>query len=316
MVITGSDFEVIVKPFFEELFQKMGYLVLQVRKQDSGDQKGFDISISFMDECNNERQIFIECKYYTKAQLNWADIFNKQFQLHGSNHNATGFILLSPLKHLSNIDSDLQNAAVKLFQTPVDFWTPDNGIEELFKLEKEIYEKVFDKSHVPVKDDNVVVDKFKALIESLIKKKELLKYSSLVRINNINDKDIIDDDEKTTLDEKLDSILSEDDPKRIVFHKQRMAYKIFLNELEDVNDELRLNILSWQEDLKIKADRLTNKFSLDITYRAENFFFDFIDIAEKELLTFYQEFSLKGDKQKLLHGVVFELAAQCPLDWR
>ena len=45
----------------------MGYLVLQVRKQDSGDQKGFDISILFLDQNNKERHIFIECKYYTTA---------------------------------------------------------------------------------------------------------------------------------------------------------------------------------------------------------------------------------------------------------
>ena len=203
-----------------------------------------------------------------------------------------------------------------MFKTPADFWTPDNAIEELFKIEKDIYEKVYEKKHESSQNKKDILNRFKALIESLIKKKDILKYADIVRINEAKESDIEENNEKTTLDKKLDSILKKDDPKRIEFHKQRIAYRIFLDELIDVNDELRSKILHWQEDLKVKADRLTGKFSIDDNYKAENFFFDFIDTAEKELLSFYQEFCLKGDKQKLLHGVVFELAAQCPLDWR
>ena len=68
--------------------------------------------------------------------------------------------------------------------------------------------------------------------------------------------------------------------------------------------------------MRLKADRLTKKFNIDETYSSANFFHDFFNEAEQEILTFYKDFELKGDKEKLLHGVVMELAAQCPLDWR
>ncbi len=55
---------------------------------------------------------------------------------------------------------------------------------------------------------------------------------------------------------------------------------------------------------------------MDDQYTPAHFFHDFFEIAEIEILTFYKDFELKGDKEKLLHGVVFELAAKCPLDWR
>ena len=80
MPISGSDFEKLVQPFFKEIFEKMGFLVIQVRKQESGNQNGFDISIHFLDDNDIEREFFIECKYYYTAQLYWADIFNKQMQ--------------------------------------------------------------------------------------------------------------------------------------------------------------------------------------------------------------------------------------------
>ena len=57
MPITGSDFEKLIQPFFREIFEKMDFLVFQVRKQESGNQNGFDISIHFLDENDLEREI-------------------------------------------------------------------------------------------------------------------------------------------------------------------------------------------------------------------------------------------------------------------
>ncbi|TJZ49872.1 hypothetical protein FAZ15_22200 [Sphingobacterium olei] len=74
MPITGSDFENLVKPFFKAIFEKMGFLVIQVRKKDSGTQNGFDVSVLFLDDNEQEREFFIECKYYTTAKLEWSEI--------------------------------------------------------------------------------------------------------------------------------------------------------------------------------------------------------------------------------------------------
>ena len=317
MPITGTDFEKLVKPFFRELFEKMDFLVIQVRKQDSGNQNGFDISILFLDDNEQEREIFIECKYYTSAKLEWADIFNKQMQLDASSHKPTAFIALSPLRDLSNIDHSIQAKAVTKFKYPVDFWTPDKDIKRLFALDKEIYKKVYDTTNYDIViDEKKEIKRIKAIINNLIQKKDALQYSDLIRIEETVKIPSEDSKLKTTLDEKLNSILKEDDENRIIYHRIRANYKVYLESLVDLNSELRANILNWESNLRLKASRLTNNFNLDEDYTPQKFFHDFFNEAEKEILTFYKDFELKGDKEKLLHGVVFELAAQCPLDWR
>jgi hypothetical protein len=317
MAITGSDFEKLVEPFFKKIFEEMDFIVIQVRKQDSGTQNGFDISVLFLDENEQEIEFFIECKYYTTAQLDWSEIFNKQLQLESSSHNPTAFIALSPLRNLSNIDHNIQAKIISQFKYPVDFWTPDKDVNKLFALDEEVYKKVFDKD----KCDLVIVretelKRIKAIIVNLIQKKETLKYANVLSIQDTNDSPIEDVHLKTTLDEKLNSVLAKDDKKRIEYHRIRANYKVFLEELNDLNPTLRSNILNWENNLRLKASRLTGKFNIDETYTPQKFFYDFFDEAEKEILTFYKDFELKGDKEKLLHGVVFELAAQCPLDWR
>jgi len=316
MPISGSDFESLVEPFFRKVFQDMGFLVIQVRNQDSGNQDGFDISVLFFDDNDIEREIFIECKYYTSSKLNWSDIFNKQLQLYGSNHKPCAFILLSPLRNLSNIDHDLQAKIVKDFKYPVDFWTPDKEIKNLFALDIELYKKVFDTKKCDIEiNKEYELRKYKAIINLLIQRKDSLQYSDLIRINDTDVEPNEDSELKTTLDKKLNSVLKEDDENRIIYHRIRANYKVYLESLVDVNTDLRNNILNWESNLRLKASRLTSNFNLDDDYTPERFFHDFFKEAENEILTFYKDFELKGDKEKLLQGVVFELAAQCPLDW-
>jgi hypothetical protein len=317
MRIKGTDFENLVEPFFREIFEKMGFIVIQVRNQNSGNQDGFDISVLFFDDNDIERELFIECKYYTKSQLNWVDIFNKQVQLEGSNHNPCAFILLSPLRDLSNIDHNLQAKIVKKFKYPVDFWTPDKEIEKLFALKEDLYKKVFDTTKCDIKiNKSLEISRYKAIINLLIQKRDALKYANIISIDESNKVPQEDSNLKTTLDVKLNSILDKDDENRILYHRTRANYKVYLESLVDLNPELRNNILNWEGNLRLKAKRLTLRFNIDDAYTPQQFFHDFFHEAENELLTFYKDFELKGDKEKLLHGLVFELAAQCPLDWR
>lgn len=317
MPISGADFEQLVKPFFKTLFDDMGFTVIQVRKQGSGTQNGFDVSVLFLDDNEQEREIFIECKYYKTAALEWSEIFNKQVQLEASNHKPTAFIALSPLRNLSNIDHNIQAKAVKMFKCPVEFWTPDKDIEQMFALDKNLYKKVFDKDECEIVIEKAKeIKRLKAMINLLIQKKEALEYANIIKIADSTTTPVENENLTTTLDEKLNSIFSPDDPNRISYHKTRADYKVYLESLVDVNSDLRQSILNWQENMRLKAARLTNNFSFDPTYTPQKFFHDFFNEAEKEILSFYKDFELKGDKEKLLHGVVFELAAECPLDWR
>lgn len=317
MAISGSDFEKLVKPFFKKIFDEMGFIVIEIRKQDSGDQNGFDILVQFFDDNDQERSIFIECKYYTTAPLYWKDIFNKQMQLEASSYKPTAFIALSPLQNLSNIDHNIQANAIDKFKYPVDFWTPDKDVNKLFALDEEVYKKVYSVTVCDlIIDRSVELKRIKAILNNLLQKKDAFQFSDLIKILDTSEEPKEDTVLKTTLDEKLNSVLSADDENRIVYHRIRANYKVYLESLIDLNPELRTNIKNWQDNLRIKAHRLTHKFNIDSSYTPQNFFHDFFEEAEKEILTFYCDFKLKNDQQKLLHGVVFELAAECPLDWR
>lgn len=317
MPITGSDFEKIVKPFFRRIFEDMGFVVIEVRNQDSGNQNGFDISILFFDDNDIERHFFIECKYYTTANLYWADIFNKEMQLNSSNYNPTAFIALSPLRNLSNIDHNIQAKAIDQFGFPVDFWTPDKNVNHMFALDEDLYKKVFDCDECDLNIDHTnELDRIKCLVNNLIHKKEAIQFANWIIILDAENLPKEDEKLKTNLDEKLNAIFNEDDDRRIEYHKLRANYKVYLASLEDLAPDLRTQIINWENNLRIKAKRLSDKFSFDETYSPQKFFYDFFEIAEKEILTFYDDYKLKGDREKLLNGVVFELAAQCPLDWR
>jgi hypothetical protein len=316
MAISGEDFEKLVKPFFRHIFEKMGYFVIEVRKQTSGTQNGFDIAVTFLDDNGKERQFFIECKYYTTSKLDWSEIVNKQIELEASNYTVGAFIVLSPLRDLSNIEDNNQKWIIKRFKFPVVFWTPDSDVKNLFALDKALYKQVFDKDCTLTIDPDEEIKKLKVKINLLINKCDALKFANLIQISDTIEQPVEAKDLRTTLDEKLNSIMDVDDEQRIDFHRIRANYKVYLEGLVDINSELRTQILNWESNLRLKANRLTKKFQLDDQYTPANFFHDFFDIAETEILTFYKDFELKGDKEKLLHGVIFELAAKCPLDWR
>ncbi len=171
MAISGIEFESMVKPFFENLFKEIGFIVTEIGNQKSGTQNGFDILIAFNDLKGAKRNIFIECKYY-KSKLRWDAIFEKQLQLNGSNYEIDGFIVLSPKENLSNINHNLQNTVSNLFGFPVDFWTPNNGIEKIFALNKSLYESVYNKKCTLTVDEAEQLEKVKALINNLLIEKD------------------------------------------------------------------------------------------------------------------------------------------------
>jgi len=316
MPITGTEFEVLTKTFFKKLFKDMGYIVLEVRNQTSGTQNGFDIKVIFED-CNQiERFLFLECKYYTSAQLNWSEILIKQIELQASNFNPTGFILLSPLRNLSNINDNAQIKFEKIVKCPVDFWTPDKDINDLFALDTVLYEKIFNKPCDITIDKNEQIRIVKRRIEIILQKSDSYKYSNIIEILDTDRFPDEEDKFKTNLDNKLNSILyGDEEDVRLLYHQQRVNYKIFLEDLQDKNNDLRLKIIKWQDNMRLRAKRLTDKFNIDTDYTSKKFFHEFFDDAFNQLLTFYEENELKDDQEKLLNGIVFELAAECPLNW-
>lgn len=178
MTLSGTDFELLVKPFFKTLFEKIGYKISEIRNQKSGTQNGFDIKVEFDDLNGIKRSIFIECKYYSST-LEWTEIVIKQVELWGANYEPDGFIALSPKVDLSNIHDNVQAKLNKalIFGFPSDFWTPNKGIKEIFSIDKNIYEKVYGKPLAGTVDESKVVEKVKGLVEKLLYKRDSIRKS-------------------------------------------------------------------------------------------------------------------------------------------
>jgi hypothetical protein len=158
--------------------------------------------------------------------------------------------------------------------------------------------------------------KLRSIFEKIINEKNLLKLSRRIEIIVADKKPEEEENYPTNLDKKLNEVIAADDPDRKEYHQLRCDYKVYLESLTDINNSLRLKIIKWQDNLRLKAKRLTKKFQVSSDYSPTQFFHDFFDAAEIELTTFFSSEKLDGDREKLLHGVIFELAAECPLDWR
>lgn len=314
MPISGTEFEKIIKPFFKDIFEEMGFLVFEVRNQTSGTQNGFDIRVNFQDDEGLDRSLYIECKYYD-SNLSFAQTVTKVIQLNGSNYIPDGFITLSPKTNISNINDNLKAGMESLYKFPIDMWTPDFEIENLFALDKTIFNKVYDEVCSLDVDRQKCLHKFKARINFILRQKDILEFSNVISIKEATNAPKEDESFVTSLDEKLNA-LDPSDETRIRYHQTRCNYKVYLEEQQDVNNILRLKILEWQDNLRLKAFRLTDQFKSDPAYTPSKFFHDFFKAAEQSLSTFFKNEMITGDDEKLLHGVVFELAAECPLDWR
>jgi len=314
-VAKGASFEKATHDFFKKIFEEIGFQVLSIRKQWSGTQNGFDIRINFLDNDEFERTIFFECKNYD-TELDWGHILEKILELDAANYQVDGFIALSPKMDISNINDNIAPKLNSKFKFPIRYLTPESNVKELFSIEKEIHEEIYGYCPTGTVDRKAILNRFKAYIGSILREKQLLKFANRIEVKDSIKKPDEDGSFITNLDKKLNEVLEENDPDREEFHKLRCDYKIYLEELTDVNNQLRLKIINWQDNLRIKAKRLTKKFSQDSTYTPTKFYHDFFETAEKDLLAFYSAEQLDGDKEKILNGVVFELAAECPLDWR
>lgn len=293
----------------------MGFTVIEVRRQWSGTQNGFDVRITFLNDDDNECTLFFECKYYD-SNLDWNDIFPKVCELDAGNYDVHGFIALSPKVPVSNIDDNIFPKLKEKFPFPIRLWDSNSHIEELFSIDPEVYKEVYGKECTLNTDRERCLKKMKTIVNSILDEKVVMKLTKRIEIETTGEIPKEDESFRTNLDQKLDEVFAKDDKDREIFHQLRCSYKIYLEGLADINNALRQKILRWQDNLKLKASRLTRKFRVTDDYSPVKFFHEFFDIAENELMTFFSSEKLDGDSEKLLQGVVFELAAECPLDWR
>ena len=315
MAKAGGVFEDLTKEFIPKLFEKMGFQVLKNRKQWAGTQYGFDIRVCFLDEVDFQRELLFECKDYSSS-VEWSKLVDKLVQVHASPYNPDAFIAMSPKSNVSNVTDASWTAFEKVCKFPIEIWDTDSDIESVFAIVPEIYKKIYGKNVNSEFDLTGMVNKVKSRIRFLINKKTQMNLVHKIIINDSEARPNESDDYKTNLDKKLDVLIPEDDPDRLKYHKIRCDYKVYVQSLEDVNNDLRNHILKWQNNLRLKAERLTKRAN-DLGESPVAFFHNFFDVAESSMGEFLANNKIcSDDTEKLLQGVVFELVAECPLDWR
>jgi len=309
----GTQFESDLEIFFKKFLKILGYTIIEVRNQKSGTQNGFDVRVRILDSYNNEKNLYFECKFYDSV-LDWSEISTKIIQIDATGYKIDGFIALSPKVDISNIDDAIYHPFCAKYYFPIKLWTPQGMVDELFSIDADFYESIYGIKPTNV-DTAYVIKKYKALIENILQEKECLSNCYTISIEESKVQPKESQNLKTNLDNKLNSILDSNDAKRMEYHQRRCDYKIYLEKLQDQNNSLRLKIEKWEDNLRLKAERLTNNFNIDDTYTAKKFFHDFFIAADESLTTFFKLHTLDGDLEKLLNGVIFELAAKCPLNW-
>lgn len=314
MVRKGDNFEDATKEFVNKLFPELGYTVLSGRKQKSGTQYGFDIFVEFLDNLDMDKLFLFECKDYSN-DVEWKELEHKILQVDASAYDPTAFIGISPKADISNVNHHLWENLQKKVKFPIMLWSPETDVISFFALYEDVYSKIYGNRARITIDRQKYLKKIKSIIEWLIIQKTILNCVKKITIKDSEIKPAESEVFTTNLDKKLDAVLEPGDSDRIMYHKFRCDYKIYLEELEDVDNALRNNIIEWQNNLRIKAHRLTKKYN-DLGGNPKAFFHEFFEIASTSMNTFLANNEYKCDTdEKLLHGVIFELAAECPLNW-
>ena len=81
-----------------------------------------------------------------------------------------------------SINDNAQPKFEKMLRFPVEFWTPDKELEELFATDKSLYEKIYDTPCVIAVDREEQLRVTKIRIELILKKKDLFHFANTIEI--------------------------------------------------------------------------------------------------------------------------------------
>jgi hypothetical protein len=308
----GDRFEKISLEFLKKFFEELGYTILEARPQNSGIQNGFDLYFELLDE-GKKIILCIECKNYEVA-LKYEEVMKKIIELEGANYIPSAFIVISPKVPVKNKTHSTFLTLKDKASFPIKILDSNTSIKEVFSLKKEIYEKIYGGVPEPI-DKNQIMVNFKEMMNNLLnekKKKKILVPSCSMEENHKQDT-------RTNLDKKLNALFiigdKKDDEYRDCCHQHLCDYRVFLESLEGNDEELRQEIISWESSLRLKAETLSSSFRKNPKKNSSEFYTEFFKIAETDLEKFMKDKYELEELQKLLHGIIFQLASQCPLDW-
>ncbi|HYM00876.1 MAG TPA: class I tRNA ligase family protein, partial [Blastocatellia bacterium] len=144
----GEQLESAVAKLFRRFFRLGDDVPWKIRRQRSGTQRGFDLSIEWSGKCEaaieQESRCHIECKNY-RDPITMREVADKLLSESTQNPVIDHWILISPRSNPSN---ELNNFLERQdeegrFPFQVQVWCPETGIDELFGLEPEVYDCFF-----------------------------------------------------------------------------------------------------------------------------------------------------------------------------
>ena len=119
----------------------------QLRVQGSGLQFGFDVTFTYEDPAHVKTTVVLECKNYQNRTIQLNDVAGKLASLKTAETPVDHWILISPTSTPSNeLHLDLQRWKESDAWHPirdVQFWTPDEQVQELFGLFPELYAQFY-----------------------------------------------------------------------------------------------------------------------------------------------------------------------------
>mgnify|MGYP001088645168 CR=1 FL=1 len=163
----GKNFEIQTKRFFSKLLNEIGFIVNKERIQFNGTQDGFDVQF-VVSQDYIERVIYIECKDYS-TDLKFGAIYSKVHDLESnySFNNNDLALFISPRANFGNTrNPEKAEPILNKFPFTIRLLEQSNGIENLFAIDKEIYQEIYNKKCEIQVNSQTEIDKFKSIIFS------------------------------------------------------------------------------------------------------------------------------------------------------
>jgi hypothetical protein len=159
-MIKEASFEISVQKYFIRLFEKMGFNIIEIRRQ-TPKQHGFNIFLKFLDENECEKSLHFECMDYSN-NTNWSNLIINIHEIDSLSFIPNGFVALSPKSELTNKNRHILDSIQKKISFPIEFWDTNNFIEEMFALDKYIYFCIYGSDCNLEIDENKVLQKIDA----------------------------------------------------------------------------------------------------------------------------------------------------------
>jgi tetratricopeptide (TPR) repeat protein len=194
---SGLELEEAFHKVLDNFLHEAGFIIDRIRSQKSGTQFGCDIKIDIR-RSSTEQPICIhfECKNYKKNDIHFTDILDKPFQAEIGKEQIDLWVLVSPHKSIANdVDKQRFLALKQKFRFPIVLLTPDEGVESLFALFKDSYEKIYDPP-TPDIDEQAVIKHWKRWFTEQMSLphhlQPLTKYFTFIDHNDIISKKPVD----------------------------------------------------------------------------------------------------------------------------